>query len=334
MTTTLCIGQEVSVEQKMLVTKITATWCPNCGTSAWDVKSNIVSDYASNMVFLSTHISGSSDLFSSTARDYATNLPNVAGQPLFYLNRQRFNTNSIENAVKEMVQHNSTQTPLANTGVEMQLNGQVVEVKAKVQFFQPTEGEYYLSLFIIEDNVIANQSNRGSNVAHRKVFRGRVTSETFGELITNGSIEADQTFNFRLNRAINSEWNPDQLEIAAVIWQKVGDTYEFVNVASVSDFSVFTSVNILEQEGVDLAIHPNILSTQSTIQINLPATQKNLSLQLINANGQLVQRLYDGELQAGQHSFSITKQSSLTSGIYFVQLEKDGSSITKRLVIE
>ena len=331
---TFCKGQEVTAEQKMLITKITATWCPNCGTSSWDVKQDLVNMHGQDAIFLATHVSGSSDLFSSTARDYSENLPAAFGQPLFYLNREKYSTSSITSAVQEMAGQNTNQTPLANTGVEMELDGQVLDVKARVKFFQPADGEYYLSLFIIEDNVIANQSNRGSNVNHRKIFRGRVTAETFGELITNGSVEADQTFDFRFSRGLNPTWDTDQLEVAAVVWQKVGDNYEFVNVASVTQFSTFTSVNILEKEGVDVSVYPNRLSTQSAIQVTLPTSQSALTLELINANGQLVKQIFEGPLSQGKHTFPITKNPSVGKGIYFVRLEKEGSSITKKIIVD
>lgn len=331
---TFCIGQEVTAEQKMLITKITATWCPNCGTGAWDVKKDLVKDYGEDAIFLATHVSSSSDLYSSTARDYANNLPNVQGQPLFYLNRTRYNTGSITDAVKDMRSQTSGQTPLANAGVEMQLDGQTLGVKAKVQFFQPANGEYYLSLFIVEDKVVADQSSRGSNVEHSKIFRGRVTAETFGELITNGAVSANQTFDFRLNRAIPADWDANNLEVAAVIWEKIGETYEFVNVAAVSSFSTFTSVNVLEKEGVTLAVNPTTLTAQSTISLSIPTTQENLSLQLLNANGQLVKKIFSGTLSNGTHSFSLSKESQFASGVYLVQLEKEGSSITKRIVVQ
>ena len=226
------------------------------------------------------------------------------------------------------------QLPLANTGIEMQLEGQALEVKARVQFFKPGNGAYYLSLFIIEDNVIADQSNRGSDVEHPKILRGRLTSETFGELIANGDVAENQTFDFRLNRAISPDWNTDNLEVAAIIWEKIGETYEFVNTETVTEFSTFTSVNQLEQAGVQLAVHPTTLNTQSTISINLPVAQDNLSLRLINANGQLVKNIFSGTLSNGTHQFSLAKERQLTSGLYFIQLEKEGSSITERIVVQ
>jgi len=327
-------GQEVVQKQNMLITKITATWCPNCGTTAWDNKKEIISKYP-DAVFLSTHLSTSSKLYSSTARDYSRNLPNAVGQPLFYINRDRFNTRSILDAAEAAQQSTQGQSPLANAGLEMKMEGQVLNVKAKVQFFEPTNGEYYLSLFVIEDKVMETQASRGSGaVEHSKILRGRVTSSTFGVLIAEGSINANDTYDFPIKRQIPAEWNQDNLEVAAVIWQKNGDTYEFVNTQAVTDFSVFTSVNELEQAGIELSVNPTFLSTQSTVAISLPSAQEGISLQLINTNGQLVTQLFSGDLGSGLHHFSLTKPAALAAGIYLVRLEKDGHSITEKIVIK
>jgi len=327
-------GQEVVQKQNMLVTKITATWCPNCGTGAWDNKKEIIANYP-DATFLSTHISTSSKLYSSTARDYARNLPNAVGQPIFYVNRDRFNTGSILNAVEETQQTDQSQSPVANTGLEMKMEGQVLNVKAKVQFFEPANGEFYLSLFVIEDKVMETQASRGSGpVEHSRILRGRVTSSTFGVLIADGSINANDTYDFRINRQIPEEWNQENLEVAAIIWQKNGDIYEFVNTQAITDFSVFTSVNELEAAGVELTVNPTLLSTQSTVAISLPSAQANISLQLLNTNGQLITQLFSGDLSGGTHHFPLTKPAALAAGIYLVRMEKGGHSITEKIVVK
>ena len=326
-------GQEVPQKQKMLITKITATWCPNCGTSAWDNKKDLIDQYADEAIFLSTHISSSSDLFSATAREYASNLPNVIGQPLFYINRNKHSNSSIINAAADMKQTIQDQRPLANTGLQMELDGQKLTVQAKTQFFEAANGEYYLSLYIVEDNITAYQANRGNSASHSKILRNRVTPETFGELLVNGPVEADQTFTLRMSKALSPNWNADNLEIVAVIWEKRGEDYEFVNTHSIKEYSTFTAVNILEKQGVALAVTPTTLQTQATVQVTLPTAQKGLSLQLLNTNGQVIEQVFAGDLVSGTHQFSFDKPANLTNGMYLIQLEKGGHSITQKIVV-
>ena len=327
-------GQEVVQKQNMLITKITATWCPNCGTESWDHKKEIIATYP-DVVFLSAHSSTSSKLHAPAARDYVENLPNAFGQPIFYINRERYTTINILDATAAAQQTIQGQAPLANTGLEMQLEELTLNVKAKVQFFEPANGEFYLSLFIIEDKVMETQSSRGSGkVEHSKIFRGSVTPSTFGVLIADRNIDANETFDFREEFEIPAEWDQENLEVAAVIWKKVRDTYEFANTQAVTDFSVFTSVNELEAAGIGLSVQPTFLSTQSTVAISLPSAQENISLQLINTNGQLVTQLFNGDLSSGTHHFSLTKPAALAAGIYLVRLEKDGHSITEKIVVK
>ena len=335
LSTIFTFGQAVESKQRMMITKVTATWCPNCGTDAWDTNKDLIASYPDDAIFLSAHESTSSNLFTTTARDFANNLPQSIGQPLFYLNRTRHNNGTVMNAVTEHVAQIKDQMPVVNAGLEMQLEGAKISVKAKVQFFQPADGEYYISLFVIEDNVIEDQASRGNRVSHPKVLRGRLTPTTFGNLIVDGAVEANQTYDFRIDSALNGDWDVENLEIAAVIWKKVGADYEFVNTSSVETFSTFTtSINHLEKAGVELSAYPTNLKTQGTIALNLPAALDNVSLQLINSNGQLITQLYKGNLSTGTHQFGLTKTANLASGIYVVRLVQDGQSITKKIVVQ
>lgn len=335
LSTVFTFGQTVESKQRMIITKVTATWCPNCGTGAWDTNKDLIDNYRADGVFLSAHESTSSNLYTTTARDFAANLPQSIGQPLFYLNRTRHNNGTVASAVTEHLTQIKDQTPVANAGVEMQLEGAKISVKARVKFFQPADGEYYLSLFVIEDEVIANQASRGNNVSHPKVLRGRLTPTTFGNLIVDGAVEADQTFDFRVDSALNGDWDVEKLEVAAVIWKKVGEDYEFINTSSVESFTTFTtSVNHLEKAGVALSVYPTNLKTQGTIAINLPTALNDVSLQLINSNGQMVSQLFQGNLSTGTHQFGLTKTSNLASGIYVVRLAQAGQAITQKIVVQ
>ena len=56
--------------QKGVVTKLAATWCPFCGSEAWDTYKNMVSDLSSKSLVMVAHRSTSSRLYSATAERY------------------------------------------------------------------------------------------------------------------------------------------------------------------------------------------------------------------------------------------------------------------------
>lgn len=326
-------GQEVPQEQKVVITKIAATWCPPCGGTAWDNFDIINDTYAGKAVILTAHPSRSSQLHSPEAIDFSANLPQAFGQPLFYLNRSKYTTNNIipntETAISEAV----TASPMANTGILATIKDNTLTVDAKIKFFQEGDGEYYLSLLIIEDGVIEQQANRGSTASHKRVLRSSLMGGTFGQEIANGVIAVDTEFNFSDSKELAADWNTENLEVAAIIWQKIDGVYEFVN-AHVENVSFSTGLNILETTGIQLSVMPTILKETATISIAAPITFNKVNIAVFNTAGQQVQTVFSGPLNNGLHTFSIDRSELVTSGVYFLQMESKGSVISQKLVVE
>ncbi|MEZ5042106.1 MAG: T9SS type A sorting domain-containing protein [Saprospiraceae bacterium] len=88
---------------------------------------------------------------------------------------------------------------------------------------------------------------------------------------------------------------------------------------------------------MNLEAFPNPFQSELTIQFNLPEAGR-VSLQVFNLQGQLIQRLYDGALDAGEHQRqwdgSSERSQSLPSGIYLVQLRTEEGVITKKVVLQ
>lgn len=326
-------SQEVPQTQKIVITKIAATWCPPCGGTAWDRFETINEKYAGKAIILTAHPSRSSRLHSPEAIDFSNNLPQAFGQPLFYVNSAKYTTNTIlENAEASINQANEG-SPIANTGITATIKDNTLEVKAKVKFFQAGDGDYYLSLLVIEDGVIEQQASRSSEAVHKKVLRSSLMGGTFGQEIANGAIAADTEYTFTDTKELDPKWITDNLEVAAIIWQKIDGVYNFVNAHS-DNVSFSTSVNFLETAGVNLSLSPTILRENATVSINTPIALDNLTIELFNIAGQPVQNIFSGNLNNGFHQFIIDKSHLTTSGVYFLQMENLGSVISRKLVVE
>ena len=326
-------SQEVPQEQKIVITKIGATWCPNCGSSAWDRFDDLNNDYADNAVILSIHPSGSSRLHSPESREFSENLPGAFGQPLFYVHRTKYPTNSIVENAGAAVDAAKNASPMVNAGITATIKDNILDVQAKVKFFQESDGEYYLSLLVVEDGVIEVQSNRGNDANHKKILRTSLKGGTFGQAIVSGTIEANSEFSFTDSKALDTKWNTDNLEIAAIIWKKIGDTYEFENANSV-DVSFSTSVNFLEATGVNLTIAPTIIQESATLTLESPIALDKVNLAIYNTAGQHITTILSGAIKQGIQNFTIQKEGLKNSGIYFLQMESNGSVISKKLIME
>lgn len=329
-------GQEVPQEQKIVITKIAATWCPPCGGTAWDNFDVINDTYAGKAIILTAHPSRSSKLHSEEAIDFSSNLPQAFGQPLFYINRSKYTTNNILENVATSINEATSTSPLANTGIIATIKDDILEVKAKVKFFQEGDGEYYLSLLVIEDDVIEEQANRGSTASHKRVLRTSLIGGTFGQEIALGEIAAASEFVFMDSKSLVANWNTENLEVAAIIWQQVDGNYEFVN-AHVEPVSFSTSINTLQASGLELTVTPNLVQGTASINIDAPIGFDKVNIALFNSSGQQIQSIFTGDLPNGQHTFFIDKNnlpSNTTSGFYFLKMESNGSVISTSLFIE
>jgi len=60
-------AQEVPEVQKTLISKISADWCPPCGTWAWDLFHDLVNDNDNQAVLMAVHHSGGLETPTSNA---------------------------------------------------------------------------------------------------------------------------------------------------------------------------------------------------------------------------------------------------------------------------
>ena len=77
--------------------------------------------------------------------------------------------------------------------------------------------------------------------------------------------------------------------------------------------------------------YPNPFNSTATIEYALPFASE-VSLNIYNLNGQRVETLIDGRLQAGVHRATLNA-ANMPSGLYFVRLEDSGQAFTKKVIL-
>jgi len=223
-------AQEVLPQQQSLITKIAATWCIHCGTWAWTANDSIIVDNPANAIIMTLHHSGG--LETQVAKDLSSNLGSI-GQPQFFLNNtglRLFSSNIDEKRadIQASVDANALTTPIANTGVLFQLEGQELTTIVKTKFFQAVEGDFYVGTYLVEEGVLNAQQGQEGIVAHKNILRAAFTEDSFGRPIsTPVPITVDATFSQINTLVLEDSWNKDQLEIVTIIWKKEGDNFQF-----------------------------------------------------------------------------------------------------------
>ena len=138
------------------------------------------------------------------------------------------------------------------------------------------------------------------------------------------------------NAEINISYNAVGLETG--IWH--GAIY-FVNSSPVDTFKVPVVFDVLvgvdsRPELMPLKLelkkpYPNPFNSVATVEFDLPKSAQ-IRLALFNIDGRLIQIIVDGNLEAGNHTYSVSA-GDLASGVYFVKLTTGEFSMAQRLLL-
>lgn len=329
-------AQEVLPEQKVLITKVTASWCSNCGQWGWDLFEGLVKDNEQDAILIAAHSSG--DLQTAHAAAIADNF-NSFGQPLFFVGNEnqsanRGNIDSKRETIKTMVAESKNQTPIANTAAITSFENGVLKATVKTKFFQQTFGDYYVATYLIENGVLNSQSGRGSEVEHKKVMRGGMMTEDFGKRMINGMVMMNREFTETFEMAISEGWNVENMELVTIIWKKSEEEYHFVNTNAQPAISETTTpIQTLTKTGVRMEVNSLQDFSAVNIQILTDTPWNGVNLFLTDVNGRNVGVLHRGTLNQGLNQFQFDKTQLTAGGIYFVSLAIGGELATEKIYL-
>ena len=309
-------AQQIDENQWTLVSKRTADWCSLCGGWGWNFMRNINEDLKNDKVLVwATHYSG--NLSNPISIGVANNF-GVVPQPAFFVNDENMGVTSANTAAKRtelvsLARELNNFPPFAGLGVEALFNNGTIEVKTAVEFFENfSNADMYVANYIVRDNLIASQTGQGPNARHTNVLSSEVTNTAFGRPINMSSISKGDKFDFTSelsNFNLHSDKTED-VKIAAVLWNKVGNKYIFIN-ATVTELQL--SSNVQEK---------NIASNIKWIRMPNGIEIKNLAdtgIEKVN-----MYDLQGREMNVAQNTTSANSiyidTTSLPSGSYFINI--------------
>lgn len=325
-------GQRIPLSKPVIV-KVTSTECNICGLKAWDEFKDVIDKYEEDAVIMAIHPLELSHLFSETALTYSDNLTTFWGTPTLYINDE-FSFNGWSKEVSDFLQLFQERQVTVHPFIKYTIQGDQLEVEVETQFFKKSNRPHYLSVYVVEDKVVADQSNRGPEDLHSKVLRTHLGEAAMGTLLSETDITENQKFFNDFSITIDPSWKSDNLEIAAIVWEKRGDQYHVINSNIALEPNLSTSINVLEAAQVSMQVQPTILVNNSMVQLELPIAQEDLNLRVVNTLGQAVKTIFTGDLSNGQHYFTLDKADYLESGMYFLVLEKNGDKLVKKMMVK
>lgn len=342
MLSTIGYSQTVAEQQTALVVKKTATWCTPCGTWGWDLFSEIWDEVGEESVILEMHNSSSSGLYSSDANAFYSLHEPRSSTPVFYVNT----INEVEYAssggiypgltksnVISAVNTTNAMSPVVNSGFTHSITGTNLSIDTKVKFFENTSGEYYLGVYVTEDNVQANQSGISGVATHKRIMRASVHPNIEGTLITSGSISAGDEFSETYSFDLDAGWNTDYIKVFTVIWKKNGSNFEYENAYQTNGF---LSTENNSKADLNVKLYPNTAEGDQAVNLVVAgAANKEMNINVYTQVGQKVSSIYDGEIIGEDMKFDVNPTKSLSRGLYFVNItSKNHNTQTLKLVIK
>ena len=301
-----------------LISKRTATWCPNCGTWGWDFKLAILEEISSDdATIVALHYSGDLANETSTA---LTEAIGGQGQPMFFLNNTNLNASSGNwsgklDELKANVEMMNSEIPAF--GVELHgypgasANEIVTEIALHVN--QAVEGEFYIGTYLITNDLVNNQAGNSQTAEHKKILLDEFSGTPFGREIGNGPI-TEGVMDFSITTTFESL--PEaSTDVAVIIWQKDGDEYGVVNTAIVEGVELLSS-----NDEVNWVIEARSFYAQNAINVSLQTEQAigEYKINILNTNGQLVKsvsnKTFENNLELQLDA------SALTTGNYYINM--------------
>lgn len=324
-------------EQKPLIVKIAASWCPPCGGWGWSFFDDIYDDNKEDAIFLSVHHSG--EHTNSAASEITSNF-SVFGQPRFILDGTDQNVSSSNVSMKrteieDKVANELNSAPTIQAGIDATYSDNVLNVDWSVKTFDNLSGEYYVSFYLVEKVHVGYQASIGNDAQHKALLRGELSGSTFGELLFNGTATTGDVFNGDIQASLE-DYNPENLEIVSVIWNKVGNTYEVAN-TNVDDNveeQITSSIEITSGINPDINVYPTIVDKSFTVGMFLAKELADAQLYLSDFNGRVAQYLFKGLLPEGEIKMTFERNAGITNGIYILNIVTDQKIQTKKIIFE
>ncbi len=326
-------AQSVPQVQRPLLSKITATWCPPCGSWGWDLFEDLVEDNENEAILLATHYSG--DLVSTTATELAANL-GANGQPQFYLDNERQSASSstasqARTAIEAAIDTEAARMPLAGSRIRTTaINGNALELAIDVEFFAAGQGEYRVAAYVVEDDVVNQQASRGANAVHERVLRGDLGTGTFGTLLKSGLVAAGEKYTVDLAYTLPASYNPAHIRLVSAIWKLDGSNFEYINGSETTDWSTVSTTKTLAASAVELSSFSESGTLYTDISLRLSA--KQVRLQLLAIDGRVLAERVLGNLQAETRRVAWST-NDLSPGVYVVRLQTNTGERSQQVVV-
>ena len=228
----------ITVQQVRMVPlfQFTAIWNPPCGSYGTKAFKEALALAPNALIGIASH--GSENQPDALTSNYSTQLFETFGVtdlPHFAIGGTNLGTTpNADSLLSAML----AEPVVANGSATFSIEGSTINIDAIARFFRFTEGEFTLSIFVLEsgveggDNAPPGLDQMGDNTntyTHDYILRGGPATHVMGEVIASGNISSTTSKRFSYIMEAAPDWRKDRLEVVGVIWKKEAGGYAYVN---------------------------------------------------------------------------------------------------------
>lgn len=216
-----------------LVIEYTAKWCGPCGNWGAPLMHDLCSS-SPYVVGIAAHASGDPMYNSTLYTAFESERTTGGGIPSFWIGDEDSQSQSTLDAIL-------AKTATAAIDLNYTKTASAMTINTQTKFFTATNGDYYLSVLILESgvdggtNATSDYKQNGTSdpdFKHEHILRAAAGGKSYGESIISGAITAGKTVNKSYTIAIDPSWKKTLYPVA-ILWKyESGSTapkYKFIN---------------------------------------------------------------------------------------------------------
>lgn len=311
-------------QRTSVVSKVTASWCPNCGTWGWDFFDSLKSVYENDnkATLLGVHHSG--DLRNPVSSWFANNLE-FRYQPQFYHNNEdidvsRNNWDDKISELQDLVDVSSAGNPLSNFSfVNAFVENDEIVCNMRFDASSKAVDDFYFAIYVFENNVENFQSSRGMS-SHPNVLRDVMMDDPQGEIYEGADESGNVIYEKEYRMALDNNWNPDNIGLLAIMWQEENGQFIYDNASSIHNIGMLSSTDTFFEEDAFTVTYAN-----DGIQISSELTS-TFNVRLYDMNARLV-----SQVSANTTAFISTE--NMPAGLYAIHIHSKGKTYSQQVFV-
>ncbi len=227
--------EPIAQEQQAVAFYLSGVWCGPCGYYGKPAMKNMTEKYKDDFVVISCQLSSSGyqDPFNNPDANRMAQLWNVSGVPTAAVGGNEASAtkvgggSSMETGIDNKISSILSGKAITNSRITKTVTGDEMKIKVETKFFEAVSDEYYISTFILEDNLIDRQYVSGSgwqdpaefdNILRRALEPG---TAGYGVLLnTEGAVKANKVLEKEYTTTLDPSWKKENIKVAVVVWKK------------------------------------------------------------------------------------------------------------------